>query len=105
MYRHAESESIKVEVKKMENEKQINLWLKKKSNGTWTVNGFVHDSGTQEVMPSATVVLDMIGKLTNARGFFSFEGIESGNHVILVQKEGYEATGDVNKPSEVEFVL
>lgn len=101
----SESESKILEVRKKKMEKQINLWLRKRSTGTWEVNGFVHDIETQGVISGATVTLDDVSTQTNERGFFQFSGIPSGRHVISVQKEGYEPTADMNKPSRVEFVL
>jgi len=104
--RPCESENKELEVRKKEMEKQINLWLRKKSNGMWVVNGFVHNYDTQEVIVGANVLLDdKAPAQTNERGFFLFDEIRAGQHVISVQKEGYEDTGDPNKPSRVEFVI
>ena len=100
-----ESESKKLEVRKTEMEKQINLWLKKQANGLWAVNGFIHDIETKEVIAGATVHLDQVPTQTSERGFFLFDGIEAGEHMIVVGKEGYESTNDLNKPSMVSFVI
>ena len=103
--RPCESENKELEVKKEEMEKQINLWLRKKTDGTWTVFGFVRDIDTDDVIAGANVYLDRRETQTNERGFFSFDGVEKGRHQIFVLKDGYEDTGDPNKPSKVEFTL
>ena len=86
-------------------ERQINLWLRKQANGLWVVNGFVHDIETQELIVDATVSLDRIAVKTNERGFFQFDNMPAGEHIIVVEKEGYVSTDDVNKPSDVSFVI
>ena len=86
-------------------EKQINLWLRKQANGTWTVNGFVYDTDSGEAIVDATVILDRVPTQTNDRGFFQFEGIVAGEHVIIATAVGYVSSNDPNKPSVVSFVL
>ena len=85
--------------------KQINLWIRKKTDESWKIDGFVHDSETLELIVGATVYLDRVPTQTNERGFFRFEGIAVGEHIIVVEKEGYESTNDPEKPSVVNFMI
>ncbi len=57
-----------------------------------SVSGFVHDSETEETLPSAHVYLanTTIGDIADPNGFFNIEDVQAGNYLIIITMIGYK---------------
>ena len=72
---------------------------------SFTINGYVKEEGSGELLPGVTVYIPELrkGVVTNSYGFYSMT-VEAGNHKISYSFVGYETvTKDVELDQDIEL--
>lgn len=68
---------------------ELNFFLTKEGNGTWTVKGHVKDTNTSDAITAGLLLDDGITTQTDANGYFQIDGIAEGSHSLYCEAEGY----------------